>query len=168
MIQEIVRQRMYEAMKNKDKGKKDFYAFLLDRLMKTAKAKQTPDNPNPVLTEAEELSVIQTIVKQTRTAIAEVEVKLEKMTNETSIADAKEFIAAREAELAMYEEFLPKQMTEDEIRVVINETMTENGIEVLDSKSKGMLMKNLMPKIKAKGNADGKLVAKIVESMMQK
>ena len=164
MIQEIVRQKMYEAMKNKDKEKKEFYAFLLDRLMKTAKAKQTPDNPNPELTENEELAVIQGIVKQIRNAIDEVEGRLPNMTNETSIADANEFIAAQKAELAMYEEFLPKQMTEDEIREVIKETMAENGIATLDNKSRGVLMKHLMSKVR--GRADGKLVAKTVDSMV--
>ena len=55
-------------------------------------------------------------------------------------------------------------MTEDEIVVVIKETMAERGIETLDNKSRGLLMKNLMPKVK--GKADGKLVADTVNKMM--
>ena len=163
MILEVARANMYEAMKNKDKEQKDFYAFLLDKLMKAAKAKQTPANPNPTLSEAEELAVVQTIVKQIRSSVAEVQKKLEKMTNEKSIAEAKEFIAAREVELARYEAFLPKQMTEDEIKATI--LAAYNEIPDGTVANKGMLMKYLMPKVK--GKADGKRVAELADEFLK-
>lgn len=163
MILEVARAKMYEAMKNKDKEQKDFYAFLLDKLMKAAKAKQTPANPNPTLSEAEELDVVQTIVKQIRSSVAEVQKKLEKMTNEKSIAEAKEFIAAREVELARYEAFLPKQMTEDEIKATI--LAAYNEIPDGTVANKGMLMKYLMPKVK--GKADGKRVAELADEFLK-
>ena len=163
MILEVARANMYEAMKNKDKEQKDFYAFLLDKLMKAAKAKQTPANPNPTLSEAEELDVVQTIVKQIRSSVAEVQKKLEKMTNEKSIAEAKEFIAAREVELARYEAFLPKQMTEDEIKATI--LAAYNEIPDGTVANKGMLMKYLMPKVK--GKADGKRVAELADEFLK-
>lgn len=163
MILEVARTRMYDAMKNKDKEKKDFYAFLLDKLMKAAKAKQTPANPNPTLSDSEELDVVQSIVKQTRAAIREVQDKMQKMTNEKSIAEAKDFVAAREAELALYEEFLPKQMTEAEIKAAIQAAREElpAGTPV----NKGMLMKYLMPKVK--GKADGKQVAALADEFLK-
>lgn len=163
MITEVVRDKMYAAMKNKDKEQKDFYAFLLDRLMKAAKAKQTPANPNPVLSESEEIDVIQSIVKQIRTAMSEVQDKKSKMTNEKSIAEADAFIAAREAELAMYAEFLPKQMTEDEIVAAIQAARDE--IPAGTPVNKGMLMKYLMPKVK--GKADGKRVAELADAFLK-
>ena len=163
MILEVARANMYEAMKNKDKEQKDFYAFLLDKLMKAAKAKQTPANPNPTLSEAEEMDVVQTIVKQIRSSVAEVQKKLEKMTNEKSIAEAKEFIAAREVELARYEAFLPKQMTEDEIKATI--LAAYNEIPDGTVANKGMLMKYLMPKVK--GKADGKRVAELADEFLK-
>jgi uncharacterized protein YqeY len=163
MILEVARAKMYEAMKNKDKEQKDFYAFLLDKLMKAAKAKQNPANPNPTLSEAEELAVVQTIVKQIRSSVTEVQKKLEKMTNEKSIAEAKEFIAAREVELARYEAFLPKQMTEDEIKATI--LVAYNEIPDGTVANKGMLMKYLMPKVKDK--ADGKRVAELADEFLK-
>ena len=66
--------------------------------------------------------------------------------------------------MEIYSQFLPVLMTEDEITVVVKETMTECGIETLDNKTRGLLMKNLMPKVK--GKADGKLVADTVSKMM--
>ena len=163
MILEIARVRMFDAMKNKDKEKKDFYAFLVDKLTKAAKAKQTAANPNPTLTEPEEIDVVQSIVKQTKASVREVEDKLAKMTNEKSIADAKEFIAAREAELAMYAEFLPQQMTEDEIKAAIQAAREE--IPAGTPVNKGMLMKYLMPKVK--GKADGKQVAALADEFLK-
>ena len=163
MILEVARAKMYDAMKNKDKEQKDFYAFLLDKLMKAAKAKQSPANPNPVLTEAEEIDVVQSIVKQIRTSVDEVKKKMEKMTAQKSIDEANEFIAAREVELARYAEFLPKQMTEDEIQAAI--LAAYNEIPDGTVANKGMLMKYLMPKVK--GKADGKMVASMADEFLK-
>ncbi len=163
MITEKVRIKMYDAMKQKDKENKEFYAFLLDKLMKAAKAKQTATNPNPVLDESEEIAVIQSIVKQNRVAISEVQAKLPNMSNEKSVQEAKDFIAAREAELAKYEEFLPKQMTEEEINAAIQEAVNE--IPEGTPMNKGTLMRYLMPRVK--GKSDGKLVASLADAYLR-
>lgn len=162
MILEIARTRMYDAMKAQDKEKKDFYAFLLDKLMKAAKDKQTSDNPNPTLSDAEELDVVQSLVKQTRDAIRLMKEKIPKMSQPESIAEANEFIAARETELTMYAEFLPKQMTDDDIKISIMAVYKDiyQGAPV----NKGVLMKHLMPKVK--GKADGKRVAELVNEFL--
>ena len=165
MILEVARAKMYEAMKNKDKEQKDFYAFLLDKLMKAAKAKQSPANPNPVLTEAEEIDVVQSIVKQIRTSVEEVKKKLEKMTAQKSIDEANEFIAAREVELARYAEFLPKQMNDDEIRAAILQAYNNIPDDAHTAVKKGVLMKHLMPLVK--GKADGKRVAELADEFLK-
>lgn len=165
MILEIARTRMYDAMKAQDKEKKDFYAFLLDKLMKAVKAKQSPENPNPTLSDAEELDVVQSLVKQTRDAIRVMQEKKEKFTKVESIAEANEFIATREAELALYEEFLPKQMTEDEIKATIQAAYNEIPVDSRTSINKGVLMKHLMPKVK--GKADGKRVAELADEFLK-
>ncbi len=165
MILEVARTRMYDAMKAQEKEKKDFYAFLLDKLMKAAKAKQTPANPTPTLNEAEELDVVQSLVKQTRDAIRVMQEKLPKMSNPDSIAEANAFIAAREVELAMYAEFMPKQMSEDEIKATILEAYNEIPDDTHTAVNKGVLMKYLMPKVK--GKADGKQVAALADAFLK-
>lgn len=165
MILDVARAKMYEAMKNKDKESKDFYAFLLDKLMKAAKAKQSPSNPNPTLSEADEQAVVQSLVKQTRDAIRMMQEKLPNMTKPDSISEAKAFIAARETELAMYSEFLPKQMTEDEIKTTILAAYNEIPDDTCTAVNKGVLMKYLMPKVK--GKADGKLVAELADVFLK-
>ena len=158
MIKETARTKMYEAMKEKDAKKKGFYAFLLDQLMKAEKNKQSASNPNPTLSDAEEIDVVQALVKQTRDAIRTMQSK--KLTQEKEIQMAKEFVAEREYELALYAEFLPKELTSDEINMIIAETVSELPAPI----NKGILMKNLMPKVK--GKADGKLVAELADKYL--
>ncbi|VAX19577.1 Transamidase GatB domain protein [hydrothermal vent metagenome] len=65
-----------------------------------------------------------------------------------------------EAEFAILKEYLPEQMGEDEIRVIVKDVIATAGAESM--KDLGAVMKQLMPKIK--GKADGALVNKIVRS----
>lgn len=68
--------------------------------------------------------------------------------------------------IIILESYLPKQLTEEEIEIVVKETLNELGIEKMTNKERGLLMKSLMPKIK--GRADGKLVNKVVENIKNK
>ena len=146
-IMENAKQSMYVAMKARDKQKKDAYAMLFDQLKK-----KEIDLRHP-LTEDEEISVVSKMVKQCQDAI-------------DSVPEGKggDFIEKVKFEMEIYSQFLPEMMSEDEIIVVVKETMTECGIETLDNKTRGLLMKNLMPKVK--GKADGKLVSQVVSDMM--
>ena len=56
-ITETMRARMMTARKNKDKKNCDFYSYVVGELEAARKAKQTAANPNPVLTEQEEIDV---------------------------------------------------------------------------------------------------------------
>lgn len=67
--------------------------------------------------------------------------------------------------IKILENYLPKQMNEDEIKEVIAKALNELNISQLTNKDRGVLMKNIMPKLK--GKADGKLVNKIVEDLIQ-
>ena len=56
-------------------------------------------------------------------------------------------------------------MTVDQIRRVIEEVLSELGIEAPTPKDKGAVMKVLMPRVK--GKADGKVVNETLASMMK-
>lgn len=158
MIKEVVRNKMVTAMKAKDEQQKMVYKYLLDQLMKAEKAKQSATNPNPVLSEAEEVAVVQALIKQTRGGIEKTLAEAKKNgVNPDKMADLNKFVADREYELKLYAEFVPAEMTADEIQKVIEETVATLPTPI----NKGMLMKNLMPKVK--GKADGKLVSEMVE-----
>lgn len=163
MIKEIVRNKMVAAMKAKDEKQKMVYKYLLDQLMKAEKAKQTATNPNPVLSESEEIAVVQALIKQTRGGIDKTLAEAKKNgVNPDKMAELDKFVAEREYELKLYAEFVPAEMTADEIQNVIYETVATLPAPV----NKGILMKNLMPKVK--GKADGKLVAELVEQYLAK
>ena len=142
-----VRAEMVTAMKNKDKERKDSLSMLLSALKNKAIDKRED------LTEAEEFEVVNKEIKQT------------KETMETSPADRTDIIEQCRSRLAVYQEFAPAQMSEDEIKAVVQEVLSGLGIENPTGKDKGKVMKELMPKVK--GKADGKLVNKIVGEMLQ-
>ena len=95
---EEVRTAMYAAMKAKDKERKDALSMLLGAL----KAKAIDKRED--LTEAEENSIIAKEIKQCKDTI------------ELSPADRTDIIDQCKLRIAVYEEFAPKQMSEDEIK----------------------------------------------------
>ncbi len=142
-----VRAEMVTAMKNKDKERKDSLSMLLSALKNKAIDKRED------LTEAEEFEVVNKEIKQT------------KETMETSPADRTDIIEQCRSRLAVYQEFAPAQMSEDEIKAVVQEVLSGLGIENPTGKDKGKVMKELMPKVK--GRADGGMVNKIVGELLK-
>ena len=67
------------------------------------------------------------------------------------------------AQVEVLEEFLPKQLTETEVREVVKATIDESGAKSMADM--GKVMQIVSQKIS--GKADGKLVADIVKSILQ-
>ena len=59
--------------------------------------------------------------------------------------------------------YLPKQLTEDEIKVIVEEAVKETG--AAPRKDMGKVMANVTPKVK--GRADNKIVSGLVKQMLQ-
>ena len=161
MLRDVVRKRMVEAMKNKDKRAKDVYAYLLDEIQKADKNRKTEDDPNPpAFTEAEEVAVAQKVVKAIKSGVDKTMAEAAK--NGIKQEDLKAYLEDCEYKIKMYSEFLPEEMSEEKIKAMILETV--EGLEA--PVNKGMLMKGLMPKVKGK-NADGKLVNALVDKYLK-
>lgn len=143
---EDVRSKMMEAMKNKDKDRKDALSMLLSALKNKAIDKRAD------LTEAEEFEVVKKEMKQTRE------------TMELAPEDRQDIREACEIRLKVYQEFAPEEMSEDAIRSAVQEVLASLGITEPTGKDKGKIMKELMPKVK--GRADGAVVNKIVGEML--
>lgn len=141
-----VRSKMMEAMKNKDKDRKDALSMLLSALKNKAIDKRAD------LTEAEEFEVVKKEMKQTRE------------TMELAPEDRQDIREACEIRLKVYQEFAPEEMSEDAIREAVQEVLASLGITEPTGKDKGKIMKELMPKVK--GKADGALVNRIVGEML--
>ena len=141
---DTVRAAMMQAMKDKDKARKDALSLLLSALKNKAIDKRAD------LTEDEENAVIFREIKQAQETI------------DTTPADRVQTIEEAKLRMSVYSEFVPKLMGEDEIREVITAVLAELAIEKPTAKEKGKIMKTLMPRVK--GKADGSLVNQVLGS----
>ena len=144
---EVVRAAMVQAMKAKDKARKESLSMLLSALKNAEIDKREP------LTEAEENAVVKKEIKQTQE------------TYELAPADREDIRSEAAQRLAVYKEFVPEDMSVDQIRQVIAEVLAELGIEQPSPRDKGAIMKVLMPRVK--GTADGKVVNETLASMFK-
>lgn len=142
-----VRAQMVTAMKSKDKERKDILSLLLSALKNVAIDKRED------LTEEEENTVVLKEIKQLMELL------------EQTPADRTDIIDLCKYRIGVLEEFAPKMLTEDEIKGIINQVLSDIGIEEPKTSDKGKIMKELMPKIK--GKADGKLVNQLVAEMFK-
>lgn len=97
------------------------------------------------------LGVIAKQAKQRRDSIAEFQK-----------GNRVDLVQKEEAELAILEQYLPDQMSEDKIREMAQTVIDKLG--VTDMKGMGQVMKELM--VELKGQADGKVVNQIVRQIL--
>ena len=139
---DTVRAAMMQAMKDKDKARKDALSLLLAALKNKAIDKRAD------LTEEEENAVIFREIKQAQETV------------DTTPADREQIIEEAKLRISVYSEFAPKLMGEDEISQIVQAVLGELGIENPTAKDKGRIMKTLMPRVK--GKADGSLVNRVL------
>ena len=77
-------------------------------------------------------------------------------------ADRPDLIKKAEIEIAILNEFLPAQLSEEELRAVVKEAIDEAGASSMNDM--GRVMGVLMPKIQ--GRADGKEANQIVRELL--
>lgn len=98
------------------------------------------------------LDILSREIKQRKDALQEFE-----------SAGRDELAASTKAEIEIIIKYLPEQLSEEEIKVIVQQTIQETGAS---SKSEmGKVMSALMPKVK--GRADGKLVNQAVLQFLQ-
>ena len=100
-----------------------------------------------VATPEDVLKVTQTQAKQRKDSIEQFEK-----------ADRPELAQKEKDELKILESYLPEQMSEDEVKKIVNETITETG--ATNMQDIGKVMGSLTPKLKDK--ADMGIVSKLV------
>lgn len=142
-----IRAQMVQAMKDKDKDRKETLSMLLSALKNKAIDKRAD------LTPEEENDVIKKEIRQT------------KETRECAPADRTDIIEQCDIRLAVLEEFAPEEMSEDAIRSTIAQVLSKLALENPTAKDKGKVMKELMPLVK--GKADGSLVNRIVGEILK-
>jgi len=144
---ELVRQEMMKALKAKEMPRKEALSLLLSALKAKAIDKRAD------LTEDEENAIIYKEIKEAQESI------------DTAPPDRLDIIDVCKTRISVYSEFAPQRMGEDEIKEVIQGVLQDLGIEKPTPQDKGKIMKSLMPLVK--GKADGGLVNKIIEALLQ-
>lgn len=144
-LKDKLMQDLKSAMKNKEKVRKSVITMV------RASIKQFEVDNRAEIDDNEITNIVAKQVKQRKDAMEEF-IK----GNRQDLADeAKE-------EIAILLEYLPKQLSEEEIRDIVKETISEIGAN--GPKDMGKVMSEVMPKLK--GKADGKLVSKIVKESL--
>lgn len=77
--------------------------------------------------------------------------------------ERQDLIEQTEKEIEILLEYLPKQLSEDDIKEIIIQTIKE--INASSMKDIGLVMKSVMPKVK--GRADGNTVNRIVRQVLK-
>ena len=140
-------EEMVTATKSKDKMR-----LSAIRMLKTALHNKEINLMRP-LNESEVLQVLSSMIKQRKDSI-------EQFTK----GGRTDLVEKEEAELKVIQEFMPAQMSEDEVDSLIKKAIEEAG--AVSVKEMGKVMKILMPKLT--GTADGKMVGEKVKAFLSK
>jgi uncharacterized protein len=133
---------MKQAMKNKEKEK-----LSVIRMLKASLQNEAIKFGKQELSEDEELTVLSREVKQRKDSL-----------HEFTKAGREDLAEKIQTELTYVEIYMPKQLSEEEISAIVQETMVEVGAS--SKADMGKVMGAIMPKVK--GKADGALVNKLV------
>ncbi len=134
-----------EAMIQKDAVRRDVLRMAISQF------KQVEIDERRELNADDAITILQRDIKKRRESIDEA-----RGVGRDDLADQGE------TELAMLEVFLPRQLSRDEISVLVQDAIRETGAS--SAKDMGKIMNALMPKVK--GQADGKLVNEVVREQL--
>ncbi len=134
-----------EAMLQKNELKRDTLRLLLSEI------KKANIQDGKVITPELEMEVLQRAAKQRQQSIAEYE-----KAQRQDLADKEK----RELEVLLT--YMPKQLTEDDLRLAVKSLMAELGVST--KKDVGTVMKALMAR--HKGQVDGKLANKVLAELL--
>jgi uncharacterized protein YqeY len=134
---------MKQAMKNKEKEK-----LSVIRMVKASIQNESIKLKTSELSEDDELTVLSREVKQRKDSLLEF-IK----------AGREDLVDKLKSELIVLENYLPKQLSEDELTEVVKETISE--VNASSKADMGKVMSAIMPKVK--GKADGGLINRLVQ-----
>ena len=133
-----------ESMKNKDIVRKSTVQLVRTAILQVEKDKKV------TLDDEDILEVIAKQLKQRKDSLPE----YEKSGREDLISQLKQ-------EMEVLMEYLPKQLTEDELRPIVEAAVKSVGATGM--KDMGKVMEAVMPQVK--GRADGKAISAIAKSL---
>lgn len=142
---EQLQKDMIAAMKARDKARKDAISTLVSAAKKVAIDEGCRDDIKEELVDRVILKEIKSVKEQI-----------------DSCPESREDLRAEyQTRYDIFMEYAPKMMSEAEVEAFI----LENFAEVVASKNKGMVMKNVMPQLK--GKAEGSVINQVVARLCQ-
>lgn len=143
MLYTEIQNAIKEAMKSKETDKKDVLKMVVAKAQAIAKESKCD------ITDSIMLDGIQKELKQ-----------LNQTKDSLAGKEDSELYKSTLCKIDILNSYLPKMMTEDEVRKMINDIIDAENIAL----NKGSLMKAVMPKLK--GKADGKVISKCVDDII--
>lgn len=144
-LSERLNEDMKQAMKTQDKFK-----LSVIRMVRAA-IKNIEIDTKRTLDDNEVLDVLGREIKQRKDSLQEFEK-----------AGRDDLAETVKAEIAVLSEYMPQQLTEEEVKAIVQQTIQETGAS--SKADMGKVMGALMPKVK--GRADGKLVNQLVQQLL--
>lgn len=148
-LQQQISEDLKAAMKARDKPRTGALRMLLASLKN--RAVEQGGGPQGEVSDEEVVRLVQTETKRRREAAAAFRE-----------AGREEQAESEDAEAAIYEAYLPQQLSDEELTAVIDEAITEVGASGMSDM--GQVMKTVMPRVA--GQADGSRVSDVVKDRL--
>ena len=145
-LKQKLQEDLKSSMKNKDAIKKSVITLIRSSI------KQYEVDNRVELKDDEIVDLIAKQLKQTRDS-----------REEFAKAGRDDLVSKAEAEIEVLKEYLPQQLSEEELNEIVISTISEVGATSMTDMKK--IMTSIMPKVK--GRADGKLINELVKKNLQ-
>ncbi|HSG32257.1 MAG TPA: GatB/YqeY domain-containing protein [Thermodesulfobacteriota bacterium] len=145
-LQNKISEEIKEALRGQQKLK-----LSVLRMLQASIKNKIIDTGQKELSDEQIITVVNSEIKKRRDSVSE----FEKVGRQDAVQAEKD-------EIAILMEYMPEQLSEEQIVSLINESVSELNIESI--KDLGRLMKALMPRVK--GKADGNLVNRLVREKL--
>ena len=145
-LKQKLQEDLKSSMKNKDAIKKSVITLIRSSI------KQYEVDNRVELQDDEIVDLIAKQLKQTRDS-----------REEFAKAGRDDLVSKAEAEIEVLKEYLPQQLSEEELNEIVISTISELGATSM--KDMKNIMSSIMPKVK--GRADGKLINELVKKNLQ-
>ena len=140
---EVIQKEMMQAMKDKNKERKEALASLVGNIKKVAIDEMVRDDIPEELVDRVVMKELKTIKEQI----------------DTCPKDREEILKKYQYNYDVVSEFAPKMLSKDEVIEILNSKFGE----VIATKNKGQIMKAVMGELK--GKADGKVINECVTEL---
>lgn len=145
-LKQKLQEDLKSSMKNKDTVRKSVVTLI------RASIKQSEVDNRVELEDEDIIDIIAKQLKQRKDVLVQ-------------FKDAKreDLVSEAEAEIEVLKEYLPQQLSEEELSEIVKSTISELGATSM--KDMGKIMSAMKPKVK--GRADGKLINELVKNNLQ-